>query len=303
MSVSIIIPTYKDWPRLKLCLEALTKQSYPKKQLEVLVVSNCPEDTCPYELPGKNIRVIEEPKPGSYAARNTGVRAAKGEVISFTDSDCVPDKDWVSQGVECLKSMNADMAGGHVDFVFKNPNSAAELHDTIGNMNNHVRVKKYGCAATANLFVRKKVFDAVGLFDDSMKSGGDTEFTLRAGSQGFSIIYCAEARVKHPTRSLKASIKKAYRVGKGLLSVELKRPVPAFQKIKLLFLHMLPIPNPIKIKQTMRRHGKTSVFIFFKMAFLSSFLSLVKTYGMVVSLFRKLFPNKKHQSRRQPASG
>jgi len=141
------------------------------------------------------------------------------------------------------------------------------------------------------------------LFDESMKSGGDTEFTLRAGSQGFSIIYCAEARVKHPTRSLKASIKKAYRVGKGLLSVELRRPVPTSQKIKLLILHVLPIPNPFKIKGTMRRHGKTSAFIFVKMAFLSSFLSLVKTSGMVVSLFCKLLPKKKHPATRQTASG
>lgn len=267
------------------------------------MVNNCPEDPCPFTPPSDNMRIIEESKPGSYAARNAGVRVAKGEVIAFTDSDCVPDAGWLANGVGCLESAKKDMAGGHVDFVFKNPNSAAELHDTIGNMNNHVRVKKYGCAATANLFVRKEVFDAVGLFDDSMKSGGDTEFTLRAGSQGFSIIYCAEASVQHPTRTLKASIKKAYRVGKGLLSVELRRPVPSSQKIKLLFLHVLPIPNPIKIKKTMRRHGKTSVCIFVKIALLSSFLSLVKTSGMASSLFHKLLPVEKLQTTRQPASG
>jgi glycosyltransferase involved in cell wall biosynthesis len=98
--VSIIIPTYRDWNRLGMCLEALKKQSYPKENTEIIIINNDPEDLIPVDFKGnKNITIMNAARNGSYAARNTGLKIAKGEIIGFTDSDCIPNTDWISKAV------------------------------------------------------------------------------------------------------------------------------------------------------------------------------------------------------------
>src|SRR5690554_6136694 len=89
--VSVIIPTYHDWERLRLCLDSLNRQTYPKERYEIIVVNNDPEDVVPanFVVPN-NFTILEESKPGSYAARNRAIQAAKGEIYAFTDSDCQP---------------------------------------------------------------------------------------------------------------------------------------------------------------------------------------------------------------------
>jgi len=116
--ISVIIPTYHDWERLKLCLAALREQTYPQDRFEVLVVNNDPQDPVPeMELPN-NFQVLSESKPGSYAARNKGISVAKGEILAFTDSDCIPYEDWLEKAVERLLD-GAQRVAGHVELFFK----------------------------------------------------------------------------------------------------------------------------------------------------------------------------------------
>jgi len=95
--VSVIIPTYRDWNRLKLCVNALKNQTYPKNRFEAIVVNNDPADPCPYCPLPDNFVLTTEGKPGSYAARNAGIKIAKGDILAFTDSDCIPYSDWIEQ--------------------------------------------------------------------------------------------------------------------------------------------------------------------------------------------------------------
>ena len=120
--VSVIIPTYHDWDRLKLCLNALAQQSYPKDRFEVLVVNNDPEDQPPYVVASGNVRLLEEAKSGSYAARNAAIRVAKGEVFAFTDSDCIPDQDWLKHGISAIQS-GAERVGGAVVLFSDGPDT------------------------------------------------------------------------------------------------------------------------------------------------------------------------------------
>jgi len=98
-TVSIIIPTYRDWDRLRVCLDALAVQTYPRDRIEVIVVNNDPANA-PGTLafPG-TLRLVDEETPGSYAARNAGLRVAGGDVLLFTDADCVPEPRWVEEAV------------------------------------------------------------------------------------------------------------------------------------------------------------------------------------------------------------
>ena len=86
--VSIIIPTYKDWSRLNLCLKAMENQSYPLEKFEVIVVNNAPGENPPSGfLFRNNWTLITEEKSGSYAARNKALKICKGKIVGFTDSD------------------------------------------------------------------------------------------------------------------------------------------------------------------------------------------------------------------------
>src|SRR5690554_883295 len=94
---SVIIPTYRD-ERLKLCLFSLASQSLPNNNFEVIVVNNDPEDLIDVNLEhykSLDIKIVYEPVAGSYAARNTGILYASGKILAFTDSDCIPDVDWL----------------------------------------------------------------------------------------------------------------------------------------------------------------------------------------------------------------
>lgn len=216
--ISIIIPVYGDWGRLAQCLQALAVQDYPAEQIEVIVVNNHPADQLPtgWTLSG-NCRVIHETKPGSYAARNSAIRIARGEIIGFTDSDCIPCKEWIREAVACFADPACDRIAGRIKLFYHGTVlSMAEQYEQIYAFNQDLYVKRDGTGVTANLFVRKELFDQVGLFNEELLSGGDYEWSVRAGKAGYRIAYAEKAVVLHPAgRRMSQLVRKARRVGGG----------------------------------------------------------------------------------------
>ncbi len=217
--VSVIIPVYKDWERLSLCLHALADQSYAKDLYEVLVVNNDPAGMMPADFfAPDNVRLLHERKLGSYAARNTAIKAAKGEIIGFTDSDCIPDQHWIRNAVDVFSNNNAcTRIGGAINIFFQTDNpTKAELYDKIYAFNQKSYVTNSGTCVTANSFTYKYVFEEVGLFNDQLLSGGDFTWGVVAYQKGFEIEYAENVIVNHPARlSLSELIKKEKRVATG----------------------------------------------------------------------------------------
>jgi GT2 family glycosyltransferase len=215
--ISIIIPTYNDWSRLTKCLIALENQNYSKDDFEIIVINNNPDDSTPkgYFIP-QNCKIIKEKKPGSCAARNAGLEIAKGEIIGFTDSDCIPDNNWIKNAVEYLIShKSCSRIAGKICIFFKSSNpSKAQLYDKLYAFNQRGYVNTSGTGVTANLFTYKSVFDKVGYFDESLMSGGDFVWGTIANKSGYKIDYVEEVIVNHPARdTLKELVKKEKRVG------------------------------------------------------------------------------------------
>jgi len=204
--VSVIIPTFNSGDSLKECLQALYRQTYPYNQYEVMVVDNGSTD----DIKGvckhfPNVRYLHESKRGSYAARNCGIREAKGEIIAFTDADCVPSADWIASGVRAL--LDADLIAGHIQFTFHYRN-AVEYLDSLMHLNQE-RYATAGYAATANAFTYAWVFSHVGLFNERLLSLGDREWGERVSRAGYRVAYSSEAIVFHPARAtLKALLTK-----------------------------------------------------------------------------------------------
>jgi glycosyltransferase involved in cell wall biosynthesis len=220
--VSVVIPVYNDPDRLTTCLAALQAQTYPKSLYEVIVVDNgsdAPIDAIVSRFPFA-AAAAREATPGSYAARNKGLSLAKGEVIAFTDSDCIPAPDWIERGVVKLSSVaNCGLVGGRIDLVFRDPRCprAVELYDAVMiglPQRTFVEEKQYG--ATANVFTFRRVIDHVGPFDATLKSNGDNEWGKRVHRAGYTQVYGDDVRVSHPARdSLRGLLKKVIRVTGG----------------------------------------------------------------------------------------
>ncbi len=98
--VSVVIPVFDDPDRLRTCLQALEHQTYPKPRYEVIVVDNGSARSVP-PLVGQfgQARATYEMVPGANAARNRGISLARGEILAFTDADCVPARDWGSPSI------------------------------------------------------------------------------------------------------------------------------------------------------------------------------------------------------------
>lgn len=202
VDISIIIPTYQSWDSLKLCLDALSKQTL-KEDFEILVINNDANNpTVPDEFKKyKFVRFLTEEKPGSYAARNKGIREAKGKKLVFTDADCIPNEDWLEQGIKTLNESGAGLVGGPVELFYKNPKKlhAAEVYDKYTGFQVEGYIKQGGCT-TANWFSYKKIMEQTGLFNSRLKSNGDTELSHKISSR-FGIAFAPKAVVHHPARN------------------------------------------------------------------------------------------------------
>ena len=206
--VSVIIPVLNDSARLGTCLQALAQQDDATPAYEVIVVDNGSSDdpaSVVARFPG--VRMLQEPRPAADRARNVGIRASAGPVLAFTDADCIPDPDWIRRGVEALSRLTpAGIVAGRIVVTARNPAAPtlAELHDLVLAFQQERCVRRSHYGATANIFTRREVFDAVGLFRDDY--GGDAEWGARVHRSGRPVVYAEEVRVAHPARETVAAL-------------------------------------------------------------------------------------------------
>ena len=224
--VSIIVPVYNSESILDLCLQSLLNLDYPKNLLEIIIVDNASTDDSKKIIEKYPVIYIYEQKNTSYAARNKGIRMSSGEIIAFTDSDCIVDPGWVIAGVEMLlKNMESNdrksmlVLAGRVEAY--QPESIIEIYTAkIGVLDQMKNISRAVRLATCNGFFYKPVFEKAGLFDEDLFSGGDTEMSWRIQTHGYTIGYCDTAIIyhKHRTRLLNL-YEQFFRYGYGSIYV------------------------------------------------------------------------------------
>lgn len=202
MNFSIIVPLFNEQKNLNDLLESLKALNYDSSLFEIIMVdNNSTDDTAEVAAGYGQILLLQEEKRGSYAARNKGIEYAQGRYICFTDADCLVDKNWLLEAKKALNGENEVpglIAGKVINTEpFKNLFSR---YDDLCFLKQERLVKDNG-AATANLVVKKEVFDVAGKFDDSMVTGGDMEFVQRAVHQGFTLTYNEKMIVYHKSRT------------------------------------------------------------------------------------------------------
>ena len=249
--VSVIIPVFNDQKSLELCLEALTYQTYDPSQYEVIVVDNGSSELTQIESivsSHPQVQLVQELTPGSYAARNKGILVAKGEILAFTDADCIPSSTWLERGVHALmESPQCGLVGGQIKMLLSNPEAPnmLELYESVRALPQEEFIQKDHFAATANLFTTRKIIEQVGNFDSELKSSGDVEWGRRVHAFGYKQIYSHAAVVFHPTHSsLHEFCTRTRRLAGGHYDLCMRQTKSAWQRqmcvFKLIISNLIP---------------------------------------------------------------
>ncbi len=219
--ISVVVPVYNDPEGIETTLKSLVKLDYPVDKHEIILVNNNSGD----ETPGVAarfrqrypdiIKLLQENTRGPSAARNRGIRNARGDIICFIDSDMWVKKDWLSKINGCFRSESVDYLGYKVEIVGDGDNIVSEFNKLTG-----FPAKRYmeEChfAVTAALAVRKEIFAEVGMFDERLFPSEDREFGNRAYAKGCRLGYSEDIVVYHPALSgLKQLWRKYFRIGKS----------------------------------------------------------------------------------------
>jgi glycosyltransferase involved in cell wall biosynthesis len=218
--VSVVIPVLNDPVRLRRCLQALHEQTYPQACYEVIVVDNGPDEAVQETIaafPG--VRGVVETRRGLHAARNAGIAAAQGELLGFTDADCLPASDWVEKGAGALAGdQRVGLVGGRIQVFARDPArmTLAEVYDCAMAFPQRRYIEQAHFGATANVFTRRSVLERVGTFDGRLISGGDAEWGRRVHAAGYRLLYHDDVIVAHPAReSVYKLFQKSVRIAQG----------------------------------------------------------------------------------------
>ncbi len=205
--LSVVVPTRNRTKEITHCLESLLKIDYPN--FEIIVVDNHSSDHTVQVLNEFPVQVIEETQTNQYAARNAGIRKAKGEIIAFTDSDCIVDPGWLKNLVQHYGESSIAGVGGKL-MSFR-PVNSIEKFLSLGTLDfqtpegQWIQKKKdrfmSGLVGSANMSYRRDILERVGGFDESYRTCGDYDLCRRVQLLDYRLVHEPEAIVQHQHRS------------------------------------------------------------------------------------------------------
>ncbi|MCL4234343.1 MAG: glycosyltransferase, partial [Deltaproteobacteria bacterium] len=202
--VSVVVPTRNRSAKLTATIDSLLAQTYPRDRYEVIVVDNDSTDdtACVIQsFPHVRYEFVNH-RHSSYAARNRGIAVARGEVLAFIDDDAVAEPDWLANGAEWFAHPQVGCVAGRTDAL--NPDSdVAHFQARSPHLFPGAEVETseaYG-VPTVNCFWRRETIEAIGSFNEELKSGGDFDLTYRLRRDGrWCVRFAEHARVRHRHR-------------------------------------------------------------------------------------------------------
>jgi GT2 family glycosyltransferase len=223
--VSVIVAVHNRLAQLRQLLEALARQSLPPESFEVLVCDDgSSEDlsSAVSAIDGIQVVFLRQGRAGAGKARTMGLCHARGEIVAFTDSDCIPDERWLQALSDALQSPSVGLVGGRIDhrrgeflvgrclnFLMSSTLGAAGARDPRGLI--HMQF----LPRAGNLAVRRSLAEAVNGFSGT-PYGEDIEFSDRVRELGTDIGFVPQAVVSHNDQSALAQVVcEAFQKGKA----------------------------------------------------------------------------------------
>jgi|SRR5690625_1605913 len=288
IQVTVIIPVYNNASGLHKTLNGLKHQD-SRSGMEIFVVDNGsndnPEQVVKGFQPSMTICYLEEHSylNSPYSSRNRGIEKASGKFIALLDSTCVPVNSWLREGLKAMT--RADLVGGAIEFDVDENSSTSEIFDSLTNANMSRNIESRGTAVAGNLFVRKTLFDKLGMFPEGLRSGGDIRWTKHATENGYKLRYSHEAKVLIKPKDFKGLCRKQYRVGQGHPIIWMENHIFLENFIKKILLSWFP-PNPLRLHRLARDKKLAGTSRFLKLYMLGWYLRMVNGLGSMVGLTR-----------------
>ena len=201
--ITVVVPTYNRARVLPYLFQALAHQCYPADRMELIVVDNSSSDdteevvrrwaeALPFE-----VRFYRKDNKGPAASRNYGGWRARGEMIAFTDSDCLPVPGWLRVAAREFSNGAGIVCGPFIPVHSEGEGVLIAQQPAI--------TYDRGCYPTANLMVRKADFERVGGFDErfglypwgELIAGEDADLAWRIRRTGATAVFAGDALVGH----------------------------------------------------------------------------------------------------------
>lgn len=216
MNVSIIIPALNARSTLLACLQACQSQTLPKGvQLEIIVVDDGSSDGTQEMAEAANVRLIQhQTRRGAAAARNSGLAAATGEIILFTDADCVPQPNWVAKMLRPFQDLTVQGCKGI--YATNQPELVArfvqiEYEDKYDLLRTQPVIDFID---TYSAGYRADILKAAGGFDEGIHYVEDQELSFRLAAAGHKMVFQETAVVFHQhSHSLRRYFHKKVMIG------------------------------------------------------------------------------------------
>jgi len=259
-SVSIVIPTFNGASRIGQCLDALLGQArWGISEVEIIVVNDGSTDnTSKVVSRYPEVRLINQANEGPAAARNRGAREAKGDILLFTDDDCVPKSNWLHSILEPFKE--PDVVGAKGAYRTRQKSTVArfvqiEYEDRYRLMEGEDKidfVDTYSAAFRRDRFLEMNGYDT----SFPVACAEDIELSYRMSARGWTMMFVPSAIVYHThPGNLSRYLRKKYKFAYWRVLAVRKNPskavkdshTPQIMKLQLLFAPALLVAGALDL--------------------------------------------------------
>jgi GT2 family glycosyltransferase len=225
-TVSVIVCTHNGAATLTECLDGVSRLRYP--DVEVIVVDDGSTDATAQIASGyEQVRLISTQPRGLSGARNTGVNAARGEIVAFLDDDCSPDPDWLRFAVARLRAgQDAGVGGPNIPPASEGPIARCVARAPGGPTHVLMSATQAEHVAGCNMLFWRDALLAVGAFDERFRQAGDdVDLCWRIHEAELTLGFCPSAVVWHRRRaSIRAYLRQQRGYGHAEALLERKWP-------------------------------------------------------------------------------
>src|SRR5437867_1223374 len=223
--ISVVVCTYNGARTIRDCLEALERLRYP--DYEVIVVDDGSTDTTAAIARRYDCRLIQTENRGLASARNTGLHAARGEIVAYIDDDAYPDPDWLTYlANRFLSAAHVGVGGPNIAPAGDGRTAECVARAPGGPVHVLLSDREAEHIPGCNMAFRKESLEAIGGFDPQFRAAGDdVDVCWRLQERKWTLGFSAAAVVwHHPRRSVRAFWKQQSGYGRAEAMLERKWP-------------------------------------------------------------------------------